>query len=229
MGEMPMSRQHSLSVTFVPALGRHKPIIGIAGGIGSGKSFVAGLFGELGCLVISSDDQIRDAYRDPQVLTTLQQWWGEDVLTAAGEVNKRVVAQRIFANPADRERLERLLHPMVNEARERVMASATDDPAVVAFVWDTPLLFETGLNAKCDAVVFVEAPQAVRLARVQGSRGWDAGELARRENSQMPLDTKRKLSQYVVENTADADVVRGQVRAVLSRILERSVGKPGPV
>jgi dephospho-CoA kinase len=118
---------------------------------------------------------------------------------------------------------------MVSEARERVMASAIDDPAVVAFVWDTPLLFETGLNAKCDAVVYVEAPHAVRVARVQGSRGWDAGELARRENSQMPLDTKRKLSQYVVENTADADVVRGQVRAVLSRILERSVGKPGPV
>jgi dephospho-CoA kinase len=220
------SGHHRYSVRHVS---REKPIIGIAGGIGSGKSFVAGLFGELGCLVISSDDQIRDAYRDPQVLTTLQQWWGGDVLTPAGEVNKRVVAQRIFANPADRERLERLLHPMVNEARDRVMASAVDDPAVVAFVWDTPLLFETGLNAKCDAVVFVEAPHAVRLARVQGSRGWDAGELARRENSQMPLDTKRKLSQYVVENTADADVVRGQVRAVLSRILERSVGKPGPV
>ena len=186
------SDPHRYSVRHVS---REKPIIGIAGGIGSGKSFVAGLFGELGCLVISSDDEIRDAYRDPQVLTTLQHWWGGDVLTAAGEVNKRVVAQRIFANPADRERLERLLHPMVSEARERVMASAIDDPAVVAFVWDTPLLFETGLNAKCNAVVFVEAPQTVRLARVRGSRGWDAGERARRENSQMPLDTKRKLSQ----------------------------------
>ena len=208
---------------------QYKPIIGIAGGIGSGKSFVAGLFGELGCLVISSDDQVRDAYRDPRVLATLRQWWGDDALTAAGEVNKRVVAQRIFARPAERQRLERLLHPMVNEARERVMASAATDPTVVAFVWDTPLLFETGLHAKCDAVVFVQAPQAVRLARVQATRAWDAAELTRRENSQMPLDTKRELSQYVVENTADADVVRGQVRAVLSRILERTVGKPDPV
>ena len=207
----------------------HKPIIGIAGGIGSGKSFVAGLFGELGCLVISSDDQVRDAYRDPRVLATLRQWWGDDALTPAGEVNKRVVAQRIFASPIERQRLERLLHPMVNEARERVMASAATDPAVLAFVWDTPLLFETGLHAKCDALVFVEAPQPLRLARVQTSRAWDAGELTRREKSQMPLDTKRKLSQYVVENTADADVVRGQVRTVLSRILERTVGKPDPV
>jgi dephospho-CoA kinase len=114
---------------------------------------------------------------------------------------------------------------MVNEARERLMAASADDPTVPAFVWDTPLLFETGLSHKCDAVVFVDVPQTVRLARVQGSRGWDAGELSRRENSQMPLDTKRKLSQYVLENTADADAVRGQVRAVLSRILERSVAK----
>ncbi len=199
-----------------------KPIIGIAGGIGSGKSFVARLFGELGCVVISSDDQVRDAYRDARVVAMLKEWWGDDVLTAAGEINKRVVAGRIFGQPAERERLERLLHPMVNEARERVMRSAVGDPGVVAFVWDTPLLFETGLDAKCDAVVFVNAPQSLRLARVQASRGWDAGELARRENSQMPLDTKRKLSQYVLENTSDADVVRGQVRAVLSRILERT-------
>jgi dephospho-CoA kinase len=206
-----------------------KPIIGIAGGIGSGKSFVAQLFGELGCLVISSDDQVREAYRDSTVIATLRQWWGDEVLTLAGEVNKRVIAAKVFGQPAERERLEKLLHPMVNQARERLMETAASDPTVPAYVWDTPLLFETGLNAKCDAVVFVDAPQAVRLARVTASRGWDAGELTRRENSQMPLDTKRNLSQYVVENTADADAVRGQVRAVLSRILERSVAKPDPV
>ena len=151
------------------------------------------------------------------------------MLTAAGEVNKRAVAGKVFGQPAERERLEKLLHPMVNEARERLMAATADDPSVPAFVWDTPLLFETGLYQRCDAVVFVDAPQTVRLTRVQETRGWDAEELSRRENSQMPLDTKGKLSQYVVENTADADAVRGQVRAVLSRILERSVAKPDPV
>lgn len=210
-----------VSITLAALIAR-KPIIGIAGGIGSGKSFVAGLFGEFGCVVISSDDQVRDAYRDPRVLATLADWWGEDVMTTAGEVNKRVVAQKVFGQPAERERLERLLHPMVNAARERVMSTAANDIAVPAFVWDTPLLFETGLHEKCDAVVFVDAPRPLRLIRVQASRGWDAKELARRENSQLPLDTKKNLSQYVLENTADADVVRGQVRAVLSRILERT-------
>lgn len=207
----------------------NKPIIGIAGGIGSGKTFVAQLFGELGCLVISSDEQVREAYRDSRVVAILRQWWGDDVLSISGEINKRVVAGKVFGQPGERRRLERLLHPMVNEARERVMIKAMDDPQVLAFIWDTPLLFETGLNEKCDAVVFVDAPQSLRLARVQASRRWDAGELARRENSQMALDIKRNLSQYAVENAAEADVVRRQVSAVLSQILERSVGKLDPV
>ncbi len=208
---------------------QHKPIIGIAGGIGSGKTFVAQLFGELGCLVISSDEQVRDAYRDPRVPATLREWWGDEVLTAAGEVNKRVVAAKVFGQPAERERLEKLLHPMVNAARDRLMAMAAGNPEVVAFVWDTPLLFETGLNARCDAVVFVDAPYPLRLARVAAARGWDERELARREKSQIPLDTKRKLSQYGIDNTADADGVRDQVRVVLSRILERPVVKDDPV
>lgn len=203
-----------------------KPIIGIAGGIGSGKSFVARLFGELRCMVISSDEQVSEAYRDPRVLATLREWWGDDVVTPAGEINRRVVAQKVFEQPDQLKRLEQLVHPMVQAARERAMTEASDDPGVVAFVWDTPLLFETGLHRQCDAVVFVQAPLEVRRERVRSSRGWDEAELDRREKSQMPLDTKRELSQYVIDNTADADAVRGQVRAVLSRILQRSVEEP---
>jgi len=90
---------------------------------------------------------------------------------------------------------------------------------VVAFVWDTPLLIEGGLDRLCDALVFVDAPAAVRLQRVQQSRGWDEAELTRREILQLALDKKRKISQYVVDNTADAEYARGQVREVLSRIL----------
>lgn len=197
-----------------------KPIIGIVGGIGSGKSHVARLFGELGCLVIDSDAQVRDAYRDPGVRATLRQWWGDGVFRLDGSIDRSAIAARVFSHPGERRRLEELIHPMVHAARERAMAAAADDPEVVAFVWDTPLLIETGLDRECDAVVFVDAPLEVRLARVAASRGWDAAELARRENSQHPLDTKREISDYLVRNTADAGTdVRGQVREVLSRIL----------
>ncbi len=196
-----------------------KPIIGIAGGIGSGKSFVANLFAALGCVVISSDEQVRDGYREGRVRATLQQWWGDEVLSPEGQVNRRFIAGKVFEKATERERLERLLHPLVNEARHRVMSAVANDAAVVAFVWDTPLLFETKLNRQCDAVVYVHAPSELRRQRVQESRGWDTAELARRENAQMPLDSKQNLSHHVIDNTADADAVRGQVRVVLSEIL----------
>jgi dephospho-CoA kinase len=198
-----------------------KPVIGIVGGIGSGKSFVAKLFGELGCLVISSDEQVTAAYRDPGVLATLREWWGEEVTAPDGTINRRTIARRIFNDPAERKRLEGLIHPIVNAARERAMAAAATDPAVRAFVWDTPLLLETGLNAHCDVLVFVEVPVDRRVARVTENRGWDAAELARREKSQWPLDRKREISDYVLSNTADAGFARGQVRDIFSRILAR--------
>jgi dephospho-CoA kinase len=195
-----------------------KPIIGITGGIGSGKSFVARLFGELGCAVIDSDAQVRAAYQDPEVLQTLRQWWGDGVFLPDGAVNRKVIGAKVFADPAERARLEGLLHPRVAAMREREMLAHSRDPRVVAFVWDTPLLFETGLDALCDAIVFVDAPREVRLDRVRRTRGWDDAELTRRENSQWPLDKKRSMSQYEVCNTAHADEVRRQVEQVLSRI-----------
>jgi dephospho-CoA kinase len=198
-----------------------KPVIGIIGGIGSGKSFVAKLFGELGCLVIGSDDQVSAAYRDPTVLATLRSWWGDDDKAPDGSLDRRAVAQRVFNDPQQLKRLEGLIHPLVNAARVKVMERAEDDPAVRAFVWDTPLLLETGLNRQCDTLVFVEAPEAVRQARVRENRGWEPSELARREKSQWPLDKKRQISDYVVSNTADAGFARGQVSDVLSRILAR--------
>jgi dephospho-CoA kinase len=233
------------------------PIIGIAGGIGSGKSHVARLFAELGCLVIDSDAQVAVAYGLPEVRRTLEEWWGPQVYLPDGRVNRRLIAQRIFADPAARARLEGLLHPIVARLRDEEMAAALSGAATsgarrdgppVAFIWDAPLLFETGLNRLCDAVVFVESPLALRLERVRLWRGWDDSELARRENSQWPLDNKRGLSDYVLTNTAStaslepipplkvegrgigaedaaaADPLRDQVRLALSQILVASSG-----
>ncbi len=194
-----------------------KPIIGIIGGIGSGKSFVAKLFGELGAMVINSDDLVHAVYGREDVKKTLREWWGDAVFQADGSVDRKAIAKRVFADADQRRRLEQLVHPLVNQERQRLMESAKDDPAVTAFVWDTPLLVETGLDKLCDAVVFVDAPASVRLSRV-ANRGWDEAELVRRENSQMPLDNKRRISDYVISNAAEAASARSQVRLVFSRI-----------
>jgi len=199
-----------------------KPVIGISGGIGSGKSFVAALFGEFGGLVIGSDQQVSQVYAAPEVRRILRQWWGDEVITPAGDINRRLIATKIFADPAARRRLEELLHPRVAALRDAAMAAASDNSNVVAYIWDTPLLYETGLDAECDAVVFVDAPVEQRLQRVRQRRNWDEAELARRENSQWPLDRKKDLADYVISNTADAGFARDQVKDVLSRILATS-------
>ena len=206
----------------MPSVFANKPVIGIAGGIGSGKSFVASLFGQLGCLVVNSDQQVSEAYRDPAVMETLRHWWGDEAIGADGQVNRKFIASKVFSNVDERRRLEALIHPLVYAARRRVMSAAGANPKIIAFVWDTPLLFEASLNLQCDVVVFIDAPVNVRLARVRQTRNWTEQELISRENSQWPLDKKREISDYVLRNTADVGYARGQVKDVLSRILSKA-------
>lgn len=181
------------------------PIIGIVGGVGSGKSYVAKMFGDYGCCVIHSDEQVALAYQQPAVREALRQRWGDATFNPDGTLNRKRVAERIFASTDERQWLEGVIHPVVAQLRDVTMAeAAATQPRPVAFIWDTPLLFEVGLHQQCDAVVFVETPLDVRLERVRRSRGWDAAELARRENSQWPLDKKRDLSHYTVTNAAES-------------------------
>lgn len=196
-----------------------KPIIGLAGGIGSGKSHVAGILRELGCVVIDSDAQARQAYETEAVRAQIRQWWGEEVFTPEGKVDRRAIARRVFASPDERERLEQLIHPVVAAARDRQMAEYATDKSVLAFVWDTPLLFEKGLDSHCDAIIFVEADFAKRVRRVADSRGWSDDELRRRENFQLGLDKKRSFSHYILTDMVDAEEFRSQVSQTLSQIL----------
>jgi len=197
-----------------------RPIIGIIGGVGSGKSHVARLFGEMGCAVIDSDRQVAEVYRWPEVLETLRGWWGRQVIGPDGELDRRAVARIVFGDPEQRKRLEGLVHPLVGQLRDRDMRLASSDERVVGYVWDTPLLVEAGLDGACDAVVFVEAPEEERRERVMRTRGWSQAEWQAREKSQMALDNKRKIAKYIIRNTAGADEdVRSQVREVLSCIL----------
>ena len=104
-------------------------------------------------------------------------------------------------------------------ARARLTQAASADPNVRAVVWDSPLLFEAGLDRDCDVIVFVEAGREQRLARVTRERGWTPEELERFEQAQKPLDFKREHADYIVSNNSDKDAVRQEVAGVFSRIL----------
>lgn len=198
-----------------------KPIICIAGGIGSGKSLVARMFGDMGCLVIDADALVTQAYGDPAILDQLRQWYGQEVFNSDGTVNRPGLAAVVFTDPGRRRQLEGLVHPWVVKRRDQIMAESANELQILAFVWDTPLLFEAGLQGGCDVVVFVDTPLETRLERVARSRGWDQAQLLSRENLQWPLDKKREISDHTIDNTADAEYARGQVREVLFRILAR--------
>src|SRR2546427_38688 len=109
----------SLESTESNPLFHSKPIIGLLGGIGSGKSTIARLFGELGCMVIDSDKLVEQAYNLNEVRAALVQWWGSDALHADGSINRPLIAQRIFTDQTERDRLQQLLFPIVNKMRDQ--------------------------------------------------------------------------------------------------------------
>lgn len=191
-------------------------IIGIAGGIGSGKSALTSALAALGFMAINFDAEARRALDRPGVRETLLMWWGEAVLGPDGRIDRRKVADLVFADSGERVRLERLIHPLITPDGEALRARARESgkPGVVL---DAPLLFEAGLDRLCDFVVFVDAPADVRRARV-ASRGWSADELARREASQMPLEEKQARCQVLVENAGDRDDLAEHARRILGMI-----------
>lgn len=200
------------------------PVIGLVGGVGSGKSTVARAFAQLGCLVSDSDEAVRELLTKPEVIERLVSWWGERVLDAEGRINRSAVADVVFKNPEERVRLEGLVHPMLRQSRQDLIrrAIATDAPGVII---DAPLLFEAGVDAECDTVVFVDTPRPIRAQRVREGRNWDEAELDRRESAQMPIDEKRDRSDWVIANGGDRDGLRARVRGVLGEIRSKAINQ----
>lgn len=194
------------------------PTIGLMGTPGAGKSLVARQMASLGCVVIDSDDLARGALDEPDVIRQIRQWWGDDVLLPGGGVDRKALAGIVFADPAELQKLESLTHPKVHAGRASRRAEALARPGTRAIVEDSPLVLETGIDRVCSVLVLVDAPFDIRLDRVRRTRGWDAGELRRREKNQLPLDIKRQRADYVIINDADEAHCLEQTRRVLSQI-----------
>lgn len=195
-----------------------KPVIGLAGGISSGKSLVASLLAELGAGIIDSDSLNHEILARPDVREQLKSWWGSGIFDANGACDRRKLAKIVFDSETERRRLEGLTHPLIEQLRAGMMQRFESDPGITVIVLDSPLLFESGLDKLCDAVVFVEVDEDVRLERARDRRGWDPDEIRRREQFQLPLDIKRSRADYLVQNNSDIHALRRQVERVYQQI-----------
>lgn len=196
---------------------RDIPVLGLAGGVASGKSAVARAFASLGWLVIDSDAEVRAKLAEPKVREVLVSWWGTEILGNDGNVDRKKIANRVFADPAERKRLEGLLHPMVQRTRERAQAEARAAGKMGTII-DAPLLFEAGTDRVCDGVVFVDTPWDIRVERAKRQRGWDESEVRRRESAQIPVEEKRRRSRFIVDNTGDEKSLVAQAARICATL-----------
>jgi dephospho-CoA kinase len=194
-------------------------VIGISGGIASGKSLAAKAFEQCGARVIDSDEMVHRALQDPEVIDTYRRWWGDGVCQSDGSIDRKAVADIVFGDSSQRRRMEAFLYPRLERDRRSLVERYRADDDVVAIVINSPLLYEVGLDGECDVVVFVDSDRESRVRRAIEDRGWTVEEFDRREKLQNPLDIKKRAADYIVENNSSADALRSRVTTLFDRIL----------
>ncbi|MEQ9617200.1 MAG: dephospho-CoA kinase [Phycisphaerales bacterium] len=192
-------------------------VLGIAGGIGAGKSTVARVFEAHGVPVFDADANAKAHLNDDAVQKQLRERFGDGVIDADGLADRSALASIVFADRAKLKALESILHPLVL-ADQRAFIEAARANGTPTVMIDAPLLFEAGFDAHCHAIVFVEADRATRLARVTASRGWSEEDFDAREAAQWPLERKRAGAAHIVENSLDSAALDAQVRSILATL-----------
>ena len=188
-------------------------VIGILGGVASGKSLVADQLARLGAGLLDADRAAHEVLRIPEIEAAARRRWGEAVFGPDGRIDRSRLAEVVFADPPDgpRERryLEALTHPEIGRLLagevERLETSGTR-----AAVLDAPLLVEAGWDKLCERLVFVEAPRELRLERAR-RRGWSEADFAAREGVQESLDAKRARADVVIDNSGSVEQTGAQL------------------
>jgi len=196
--------------------------VALTGNIASGKSTVAELFRAWGATLIDADRLVRDAQAPGSpVLRAIAARFGQDLIDAAGMLDRKALRHRVMGDPAALADLNRLVHPDVLRRRAALEREARDrgDRIVVS---DIPLLFEAADPAAFDAIVLVDAPEPVRRARLLAQRGLSADDADRMLAAQAPSGPKRERSTFVIDNNGDRTALEARAREVWSQLLARA-------
>lgn len=189
-------------------------ILGLTGSVGMGKSATAKMFADEGVPVHDADAAVHALYEGEAVAAIEAAFPGT---TANGKVDRGKLGERVIGHPDEIKRLERIVHPLVARVRDAFLAKAERDGAKVA-VLDIPLLYETGGEERCDAVVVASAPAEVQRDRVLTRPGMTDAKLAAILAKQMPDADKRARADFVVDTSQGFDAARAQVRDILARV-----------
>jgi len=200
-------------------------IMGLTGGIGSGKSTVTRILAELGATTIDADAIVHEMQAPGQpMLKTLAAEFGDAIITADGALDRKALGAVVFRDERARARLGEIVHaPVIGEMMRRAKAAVDrGDPLVVL---DIPLLFEgrksgrgSGALMRFDATVCVWVEEAVQVARTMARDGCDEGEARRRMAAQLPIDEKRAMADHVIDNSGTPEATRAQVVALVRKL-----------
>ncbi|MEP7346721.1 MAG: dephospho-CoA kinase [Gemmatimonadaceae bacterium] len=199
-------------------------VVGLTGNIASGKSSVARLLVERGARLIDADVLARRAVEPGTPgLQAITKRWGSGVLMPDGALDRAALRRVVFANRAELEALNAIVHPEVERLRQSDLVAAREqgDPAGIV-ICDIPLLFEAGLEKSFDRIVLVDAPAAVRLARLMEHRQISRDEAEAMMASQLPAESKRARAHYVVENDGTLELLQQRVATLWHALTSES-------
>jgi len=199
-----------------------KPVIGILGGIGSGKSAVAAEFAKLGCAVIDADKIAHELLDEPSVKKEVICSFSQAILDHTGKINRKKLADAVFADGDKLLTLNRILHPLVLAQVERLIERYNRQQQVKAIVLDMPLLVEVGWDKRCDRLIFVNCNPQIRLKRAKKMGVLGENQLKVRENFQISLDKKATIADNTIDNNSGFSALARQVADIFSYIVNRA-------
>ena len=195
------------------------PIIGLVGGLASGKSSVAAEFAKLGCAIIDADKLAHQCLLMSTLKGPLVDLLGPIILNGSGVPDRKKIAKIVFNDPQTLSSLNKIIHPEVLQETERLIRIHSQDTRIKAIVLDMPLLLEVGWDKKCDRVIFVACDKQTRMARARTNRQMSETEFKMRENFQISLDTKLLRADNSVNNISSVKALAKQVACIFSDII----------
>ncbi|MHC4571477.1 MAG: dephospho-CoA kinase [Planctomycetota bacterium] len=199
---------------------KKKPIIGILGGVGSGKSTVAEEFVKLGCKKIDADKIAHELLGEPVVKNKVVASFGKAVLGSAGEIDHKKLADIVFADGNKLSTLNKIIHPYVLERAEELIKQYSRQNQVKAIVLDMPLLVEVSWAERCDRLIFVDCKLPLRADRAKKMGFFNENQVKIRENFQISLDKKVDIADNIIDNNSGFSALAEQVTNVFSHIVD---------